>query len=86
LIIFAKAMAMTTTTTTTTTETPPARRQINLSEDLCAAAEGRFTPQFENLESLLEFVLRELTQDKAEQLDQAEQALLEQRLKDLGYI
>ncbi len=74
------------TRTATTTATNPGRRQINLPEDLCAAAERRFIPQFENLESLLEFVLRELTEDKAESLDQAEQALLEQRLKDLGYI
>jgi len=72
--------------TMSTTDTSRARRQINLPEDLCAIAERQFIPQFENLESLLEFVLRELTQDKAESLDQAEQALLEQRLKDLGYI
>jgi hypothetical protein len=69
-----------------TSETIPARRQVNLPEDLCASAERRFIPRFDNLEALLEFVLRELTQDKAEQLDQIEQALLEQRLKDLGYI
>lgn len=74
------------TMTMTTTETSRARRPINLPEDLCAAAERRFSPQFETLEALLEFVLRELTQDNAESLDQAEQALLEQRLKDLGYI
>jgi len=70
----------------TTTETSRARRPINLPEDLCAVAERRFAAQFENLEALLEFVLRELTQDNAESLDRAEQALLEQRLKDLGYI
>jgi hypothetical protein len=69
-----------------TNDTIPARRQISLRQDLCAAAESRFIPQFENLESLLEFVLRELTEDKAESLDRAEQALLDQRLKDLGYI
>jgi hypothetical protein len=64
----------------------PARRQINLPEDLCAAAERQYGPRFENLESLLEFVLRELTRNEAEALDQAEQAILEQRLRDLGYI
>jgi len=63
-----------------------ARRQVELPEDLCAAAEHRFVPQFANLEALLEFVLREITQDKVEALDKAEQALLEQRLKDLGYV
>jgi hypothetical protein len=67
-------------------ETMPARRQISLPEELCAAAERKFVPQFENLDALLEFMLRELTQDDAEALDQAEQALLEQRMRDLGYI
>lgn len=70
----------------TTTETMPARRQISLPEELCAAAERKFVPQFENLEALLDFVLRELIQDDPESLDQAEQALLEQRMRDLGYI
>lgn len=64
----------------------PGRRPISLPEELCATAERQFVPQFPNLESLLEFVLRELTQDKAEALDRAEQAQLEQRLRDLGYI
>jgi hypothetical protein len=68
------------------TETKPARRQISLPEELCSAAELRFAPQFDNVESFLEFVLRELIQDDAESLDKAEQALLEQRLRDLGYV
>jgi uncharacterized membrane protein YgcG len=38
------------------------------------------------LEAFLEFVLRELVRDDAGALDQAEQAVLEQRLRDLGYI
>ena len=70
----------------TATETMPTRRQISLPEDLCAAAGRKFVPQFENLESLLEFVLGDLIQDDAESLDQTEQALLEQRMQDLGYI
>jgi len=53
---------------------------------LCASAERRFAPQFGNLDTLVEFVLRELMQDNAEALDETEQALLEQRLRDLGYI
>jgi hypothetical protein len=62
------------------------RRQLSLPEELCAAAEQRFRPSFNNLESLLEFVLRELTRNDAESLDQAEQAMLEERLRNLGYI
>ena len=70
----------------TMTETKPARRQVSLPDELCAAAERRFAPQFDNLESFLEFVLRELIQDEGESLDKTEQALLEQRLRDLGYV
>lgn len=62
------------------------RRQISLPEDLCKVAEKRFSRSFENLESLLEFVLRELTENDTEALDRAEQAILERRLRDLGYI
>lgn len=68
------------------TMTAPARRQISLPEELCTAAEQRFARRFDSVESLLEFVLRELTRNDAESLDQAEQAILEQRLRDLGYI
>ena len=70
----------------TMTETKPTRRQVSLPDELCAAAERRFAPQFDNLESFLEFVLRELIQDEGESLDKTEQALLEQRLRDLGYV
>jgi hypothetical protein len=71
---------------TTTPTAASARRQISLPEEVCAAAEARYGTHFANLESLLEFVLRELTQNAVESLDQAEQAILEQRLRDLGYI
>jgi hypothetical protein len=57
-----------------------------LPEDLCAAAEKQFAARFDSLESLLEFVLRELTRNDAEVLDQAEQSLLEERLRNLGYM
>ncbi len=63
-----------------------ARRQITLPEELCAAAEQRFSSNFENLELLLEFVLRELTRSEAESLDETEQAMLEERLRNLGYL
>lgn len=62
------------------------KRQISLPEELCASAEQRFRTQFPNLESFLEFVLRELLRDDAEKLDEKEKAILEQRLRDLGYM
>ena len=63
-----------------------ARRQISLPEELCLRAEQRFSARFHSLESFVEFVLQELVRDDAEALDKAEQAVLEQRLRDLGYI
>lgn len=61
-------------------------RQINLSEELCAQAEKKFGAHFESLEALLDFVLRELLHDEAEKLDEQEKKILEQRLRDLGYL
>ena len=63
-----------------------ARRQISLPEELCAFAEREFGARFGGLESFLEFVLRELVRNDAEMLDKAEQAVLEKRLRDLGYL
>jgi hypothetical protein len=63
-----------------------ARRQISLPEELCASAEQQFGARFVGLESFLEFVLRDLLRNDAEALDKAEQAVLEKRLRDLGYL
>jgi len=69
-----------------TIESTTAKRQVSLPEELCISAEQRYGAQFATVESLLEFVLRELVCDDAEKLDQKEKAILEQRLRDLGYI
>lgn len=61
-------------------------REVRLPEDLCHQAESRFAARFGSLEEFLVFVLRELLRDEAAQMDQAEQRLIEQRLRDLGYI
>jgi hypothetical protein len=63
-----------------------ARRQISLPEELCTSAEREFGARFGGLESFLEFVLQELVRNDAEMLDKAEQAVLEKRLRDLGYL
>jgi hypothetical protein len=63
-----------------------ARRQFSLPEALCASAEQQFGTRFGGLESFLEFALRELVRTDAEGLDKAEQAILEKRLRDLGYL
>ena len=61
-------------------------RTVNLPEDLCAAAEKPMTDRFDSLEALLSFLLQEIAKDEASRLDQAEEQVLEQRLRDLGYI
>jgi hypothetical protein len=61
-------------------------RDVRLPAQLCSEAEQRFAARFGNLEELLTFLLRELLRDDAAQMDQAEQRIIEERLRDLGYI
>jgi hypothetical protein len=61
-------------------------REVRLPAGLCAAAEKRFSQTFAHLEELLIFVLRDLASDGVSALDQAEQRLVEQRLRELGYL
>jgi hypothetical protein len=60
--------------------------EIQLPADLCAAAEKKFGDKFRSVDELLAFVLRELISGDTVELDRAEQAVVEQRLKDLGYL
>ncbi len=61
-------------------------REVRLSAELCQAAEQRYGAQFGSLERFLEWVLQRLVQDDAARMDQSEQRIIEERLKDLGYI
>lgn len=61
-------------------------REIRLPSELCAAIEKKFAQKFGSLEELLIFVLRDLSRDDAARADQAEQRLIEERLRDLGYL
>jgi hypothetical protein len=61
-------------------------RTVSLPEDLCVAAEKFLTGRFDNLEALLSFLLQEIAQEDASKFDQAEEQIIEQRLRDLGYI
>jgi hypothetical protein len=59
---------------------------VELPADLCHAAEQRFRSAFGNIEQLLEAVLTELLRDEAAQLHESETKLVDQRLRDLGYL
>lgn len=61
-------------------------REVRLPADLCAAVEKRFGKTFASVEELLTVVLRDLVDDDVSTLDQAEQRLVEQRLRELGYL
>ncbi len=61
-------------------------RDVRLPEDLCALAEKRFGQTFGSLEELLTFILRDLTCDEASQHDQMEERVIEERLRELGYL
>jgi hypothetical protein len=61
-------------------------REIRLPSDLCAAAERRFGSKFGSVDELVTFLLRELMREDTLDMDQADQAAVEQRLRDLGYL
>lgn len=61
-------------------------RTVQLPEDLCVGAEKWLAGRFDNLEGMLTFLLREIVKDDGSTLDQAEQELVQQRLRELGYI
>jgi hypothetical protein len=62
-------------------------RQVRLPADLCAAVEEKIKgTQFATVEELLSFVLEEIVAKKSGELEEQERKLIEQRLRDLGYI
>jgi hypothetical protein len=62
------------------------KRTLQLSANLCAAAELRFGTAFASLEQLLEIMLTELLRDEPAKMDEADEQLVEQRLWELGYL
>jgi hypothetical protein len=61
-------------------------RTIRLPEGLCAETEKWISGRFDNLEALITFLLQEVVKDDTAKLDEAEEKIVEQRLRDLGYI
>jgi hypothetical protein len=61
-------------------------REVRLPADLCRAVEEKYGEHFASLEDLIGFILRTLASDKAAQMDQAESRIIQERLRDLGYI
>ena len=61
-------------------------REVRVPEELCAAAESRYGRHFTSVEELVAFALRELLRDDVAQLNAEEERIIEQRLRDLGYV
>ena len=61
-------------------------RTVAIPEELCRAAEQRFAHRFGALDELLTEMLKELLRDNATANDEHEQRVIEERLRDLGYI
>ena len=61
-------------------------KDVRLPAELCAAAEKKFGATFGSVDELLIFVLRDLLRDEASHADQAEERLVEERLRELGYL
>ena len=61
-------------------------RTVQLPSELCAAIEKKYGSTFGGLEELLIFVLKDLANEDANNADQAERRMVEDRLRDLGYL
>jgi hypothetical protein len=61
-------------------------REIRLPADLCATAEAKFGGTFSTVDELVVFLLQQLIRGDTVELDRADQAVVEERLRDLGYI
>jgi hypothetical protein len=61
-------------------------RQVALPADLCHEVEQAWGKRFPDLEDLIVFLLREITRPEPMLLDRQEQRVLEERLRDLGYL
>jgi hypothetical protein len=61
-------------------------REVRLPADLCAAAEEKFGGTFRSLDELVAFLLQELIRSDTIDLDRADQKVVEERLRDLGYM
>jgi hypothetical protein len=61
-------------------------REIRLPADLCAAAEEKFGGTFRGVDEIVVFLLQELIRRDTADLDRADQVVVEERLRDLGYI
>ncbi|MFY9558891.1 MAG: hypothetical protein WAQ52_01535 [Terriglobales bacterium] len=62
-------------------------REVQLPSELCQAAEQLIKgTKFATLEEFLTFVLQEVTSNRSAQAEEQERKVIEDRLRDLGYL
>lgn len=61
-------------------------RPVQLPEQLCEVLEQRFSGQYGSLDLFIQIVLEELLRSDPSRLDASEQRMVEDRLRDLGYM
>lgn len=61
-------------------------KDVRLPADLCDLAEKKYAQRFGTLEEFLTFLLREVLRDDAVRADEEEQRMVEERLRELGYL
>jgi hypothetical protein len=61
-------------------------RNVSLPEELCRSAEKMLGRRFGSIDELITTLLQELLRDEATQMDEKELAIIEQRLRELGYV
>jgi hypothetical protein len=60
--------------------------EIRLPAELCTAALQRLGSRFANIEEFVLFVMHEVVANEVQKLDEAERRMVEERLRDLGYV
>ena len=61
-------------------------RTVRLPSALCDSAEKKFGARFGTIEEFLDYVLRELVREDVARLDEEENRIVQERLRDLGYV
>lgn len=61
-------------------------RNISLPEELCRSVEKMFGGHFGSIDELITTLLEQLLLEDAAKMDEKELAIIEQRLRGLGYV
>ncbi len=65
----------------------PGSMTLSLPADLCEQVQARYVgDRFATLDEFVRYMLEELMRDDAVGLDRQEEEIVEQRLRDLGYL